>query len=393
MNELKAGNELAIAAFWEEVEREGSPLVESVQDSDGQVYVTFLWKGDTSTENVSVWGGITGWLTPPEDHQLTRLGDSNVWFKTYVTEGDSRTTYVMSVNDGVTKNPALFQPDPLNPETFRFKAPVVVPKESVFSVLSLPEAPKQIYLEEREGVPQGTVTEHKLPNPFDEEELVVWVHTPVGYSAEGEPYGLFLLTDGWMYKEWIGAPTILDNLLAEGQIPPMVTVMVHTPNRQALFANEGFVKYLATDLLAWVRETYHVTSASEQTIVGGSSASGLAALYLAHLFPQTFGNVLAQSPSLWWSPDANLQNPGVDVAKDWVTEQYAGSEALPVKIFMEVGTHEIRRQTRSVRKMRDLLAEKGYELFYSEYAGGHDYVCWRGSVADGLMALTSTWKR
>jgi enterochelin esterase-like enzyme len=27
---------------------------------------------------------------------------------------------------------------------------------------------------------------------------------------------------------------------------------------------------------------------------------------------------------------------------------------------------------------------------YSEYSGGHDFVCWRGSFADGLIALTAT---
>jgi enterochelin esterase-like enzyme len=24
---------------------------------------------------------------------------------------------------------------------------------------------------------------------------------------------------------------------------------------------------------------------------------------------------------------------------------------------------------------------------YSEYSGGHDMICWRGSLADGLIAL------
>jgi enterochelin esterase family protein len=39
------------------------------------------------------------------------------------------------------------------------------------------------------------------------------------------------------------------------------------------------------------------------------------------------------------------------------------------------------------RHTRDLLLTKGYSVNYHEYTGGYDYVCWRGSLADGLIAL------
>jgi enterochelin esterase-like enzyme len=30
---------------------------------------------------------------------------------------------------------------------------------------------------------------------------------------------------------------------------------------------------------------------------------------------------------------------------------------------------------------------EGYEVHYSEFNGEHTYICWRGSLADGLLAL------
>jgi enterochelin esterase-like enzyme len=39
------------------------------------------------------------------------------------------------------------------------------------------------------------------------------------------------------------------------------------------------------------------------------------------------------------------------------------------------------------RHMRDVLLAKGYEVHYQQFVGGHDYLSWRGTLADGLIAL------
>ena len=44
----------------------------------------------------------------------------------------------------------------------------------------------------------------------------------------------------------------------------------------------------------------------------------------------------------------------------------------------------------SNRLLRDVLLAMGYTVRYDEYYGGHDFMRWRGSIADGLIALIGT---
>jgi enterochelin esterase family protein len=37
-----------------------------------------------------------------------------------------------------------------------------------------------------------------------------------------------------------------------------------------------------------------------------------------------------------------------------------------------------------------VLLAKGYEVHYQQFNSGHDYLTWRGTLADGLIALVGT---
>lgn len=63
----------------------------------------------------------------------------------------------------------------------------------------------------------------------------------------------------------------------------------------------------------------------------------------------------------------------------------APGERVPVKFYMEVGRFDSLVEVN--RELRDIILLKGYHVIYHEFDGGHDYLWWRGSLADGLISL------
>jgi enterochelin esterase family protein len=121
-------------------------------------------------------------------------------------------------------------------------------------------------------------------------------------------------------------------------------------------------------------------------VIAGSSYGGLAATCAAIWYPRVFGSILSQSASYWWKPAA-------DSEYEWVRREISSREKLPLRAFITVGLLETipkpgnTNQVLVNRRLRDVLRTKGYEVYYTEFAGAHEYINWQGTLADGLVAL------
>jgi enterochelin esterase family protein len=233
------------------------------------------------------------------------------------------------------------------------------------------------------------------------------VYTPPDYAPNGEPAGLLVVFDGESsggdLKGFnpIPGPVILDNLIAKKRIDPVVAVFVDsgTTRDRDLGCYPPFADFVARELIPWVRSHFRVTTDPARTVVSGFSRGGLGAAFCAFRHPELFGNVLAQSGAFWWHPDADhdrkltpekRQLAALGRESGWLTRQFATSPARPVRFYLEAGQFEINEgggiRTES-RRLRDVLQAKGYQVTYSEHPGDHDYIVWRGTFADGLLAL------
>jgi enterochelin esterase-like enzyme len=394
--ELEAGVPAALERFWREISQAGTPLVEPVAGRAGagdEAIVTFLWRGGDGSGNVLV-------VISPADlataeglaaARLVRLPGSDVWYRSRRMRADARFTYALSVHDSLVPLAGAtpereearweaLQPDPRNPRR--------VPALRA-SLVELPAAPKQPWIEPRPGTPAGRLEEHTLRSERLANERIVRVYTPPGYDPAGPPYGLLVVLDGRTYTTDIPTPTVLDNLLAARLLPPLVAVFVANPSPAArgleMTCHPPFAEFLARELVPWVRRSYRVTADPQRTVLAGSSLGGLAAVYSALRFPDTFGNVLSLSGSFSWKP-AGESEP------EWLARQVATGPKLPLRFYLEAGLMEDQpREGASLlssnRHLRTALQAKGCAVEYREFNGGHSFLNWRGSLADGLLAL------
>jgi len=399
-----AAGDTSTESFWERVAQSGTPLIEPLEDDEKRTRVTFLWRATPETRNVMVLGSfVTG---PPTDYAMTRLDDTDVWYLTVRLPSGSRFAYVLSPNDPQAFGPpraaqraATVQGDPLNPRRWGCSQPSAT-RYDCQSMVELPGAPPQPWIVRNDSIPAGKIDKHKISSHLLKNERNLSVYTPPGYDANGKPYALLVLFDEGAYLNNVPTPVILDNLIAAGKIPPMVAVLIANPSQETrskeLPPNPQFADFLATELLPWVHAHYSVTSDPKLTTVGGSSFGGIAATYAGLRHPQIFGNVLCQSGSFWWAPERI--GPDVDATTEtgWLAKEFIKSPKLPLRFWMDAGVFEVDSRGNGgailepSRHMRDVLLAKGYEVHYQQFNSGHDYLNWRGTLADGLIALLGT---
>lgn len=392
---LARGDGDAVKRFWADVEKSGTPLIEELPagnpESGKQLLVTFLWRGG-DLRGVMLLGSLSN------DAPLARLGATDVWYRSYKVRRDARFTYRLApVTARITLDPndpqydrqavrAKAGIDPRNPHRHPPTG------EALLSVVELPDAPPRTWSVRRLGTPAGQVgREESFRSASLGGSRPVSVYTPPGYQAGGEPYPLLVVLDGTAYRDLIPLPVILDNLIAAGRIPPVVAVLAgrfEAEERDAdLACNPAFSRFLAEELLPWARQHYHVTADPARTVLAGSSLGGLAAACAAIEHPDRFGNVLAQSGSFAWKPDGAAR-------PEWVARRLAAGPKLPLRFSLDAGLLETWPPPAggpslldANRHLRDVLRAKGYDLTYSEYAGGHGHVNWQATLPEELAAL------
>jgi enterochelin esterase family protein len=255
--------------------------------------------------------------------------------------------------------------------------------------VELPKAAPQPWRIPSAKVPKGSLTRETVVSRLLKEDRVVTVYTPAGYAQSTVPCRLLILFDGEDYQSLIPAPTILDNLIAGGKVAPTVALLVHAQGTRFrdLLCSASFAGFVATELVPSARARYRISAGPQNVTVGGVSLGGLMAGYCGLQYPEVFGNVLSQSGAFWHGAPGLTADASPMPEDGWLARQFAAASRRPLRLWLEVGRLESTGMVNNNRRLRDVLTAKGYDVIYSEFTGGHDYLSWRGSLADAFMAL------
>ncbi|TLG75094.1 enterochelin esterase [Methylocystis sp. B8] len=414
------GEDVGTDRWWRRVAIEGCPIVSAI--GGNRARVLFLWRDPEGDETHSMTRRIYIDIPSVTDHHngelasLERIAGTDVWRWSFEVEADWRGSYSFIPVDDERLPPSepgaddevatrnwwrsafkLAQTDPLNPNQCH-----VGLRGQPFSAVHLPQAPFQTEWRDVDRKNRSAADVSRLQRmEWNSTRLSntrrVWIYR-TGATDKKRELPLVVLLDGQYWAEAMPVFSALDNTTQEDVLPPSVYLLIDSLDAslrmRELACDEAFLEAVQEELLPVAAIVAPFTRNPRKTVIAGQSFGGLAALFAGLRSPKRFGCVLAQSGSFWWpgayAREAVRPQPPADVSNspDVLARQVENSKSASsrLRVFLEAGSFEKVIRPASDRIHRTLIGA-GHDSHYRVYSGGHDPLCWRGGLLDGLSFL------
>jgi predicted alpha/beta superfamily hydrolase len=131
---------------------------------------------------------------------------------------------------------------------------------------------------------------------------------------------------------------------------------------------EAYLEFIVHTLKPIIDRDFRTMPGRESTGIAGSSMGGLISMWAFFKHPKTFGFAGVMSPALWF---------GGGSIYPFVKER----PFIPGRIYLDVGTNEGSEEMHDVRRLKDILTQKGYRpgrdlLYVVEMGGQHNERAW-----------------
>ena len=307
----------------------------------------------TGSENqVTVPGDANNWL--PDAFPMTRIDGTNLWYRGQVFEPDARLDYKF-VTNGV--NWIL---DPRNPRQ-------VTGGYGPNSELAMPGYVDPPEIEYYPDIPHGTTFDTTFFSVNLNNLRTIRVYMPPGYNpTSSQTYPVILFHDGLEYTSLGYARNIIDYLLHENLIDPIIAVFVPPVNRDAEYAfeqREEFSAFIVDELMPYIDSRYRTRTSPSYRAMIGFSFGGLISTQICYNHPESFGLCAPLSPAYWPNDKEVLWNVINGQQKD-------------LKFYLDWGSYEV-SIAYDGRNLKDAIINKGYQnVEWNEWHEGHSWGNW-----------------
>ena len=342
----------------------------------GDGVAMFIWRGEASS--VQLVGDMNNWDVEAAPYFI-RLEGTDLWYLETVFEEDARLDYKFVINGDD------WRLDPLNPRT-------IMGGFGPNSELMMPGYTIPDELLPTDGtIATGTIHQHTLDSLHLGQTRTFFVYVPAGQIVGAKTPSIYI-NDGGDYLNLIDAPAILDKLIADREIPPLVAVFIPPINRNLEYAlDDEYASFLADELVPFIQRTYDTDPDPARTGTLGASMGGLEAIFAAITRSDVFGLAAGQSGAYSVGDDAIIDK--LETAS--MGHDIGETSRRDLRLYLVVGTYETAISGDSStgdllaanRRLADVLKSTKYAFIYDERPEGHSWGLWKGTLGQALSYL------
>lgn len=254
------------------------------------------------------------------------------------------------------------------------------------------------------------------------------VYLPAGYDSGEQNYPVVYLLHGRgdTMSAWLNVRSTLDELISNGDIPPMIAILPDMPSSDRgnyyvdsvytgmLYRAEAVETAFFNDLIPHVDSTYRTLANRESRVIGGYSMGGYGAIRYSLAYPDMFMGVIVLSPAVYtplppsdsstrefgsFGDDTSLFNEDIYTNLNYPALLTTLSGEYRLNMFIAVGDDEWKHP--NAEDMEHDLDFEAHRFFnrvarvpsinseFRVYDGGHDWDVWQPGFVEGMTYLSN----
>jgi enterochelin esterase-like enzyme len=302
---------------------------------------------NSQAQSVSLAGDVSGWSP---DSVLTNVSGSNFWYCTDYYPNDARLDYKFVIN---ASNWIL---DPNNPNT-------CTGGFGPNSELRMPGSIKPPEITFSNSIAHGVIIDTICQSSALGNSRKVKIYLPAGYPSGMTAYPVVLFHDGLEYVSLGNAKNILDYLIANQMMAPVIALFVPPVDRSPEYSGNRkdlFTSFIVNELIPTIDAKFKTSRDPSRRAMIGASDGGNISLYIAMKHPEVFAKTGAQSSNVIPAISTTL----------------ASGPKLDLTFYLDIGTYDIPVLMPKVYNLKLILENKGYVNQFQEWHEGHSWGNW-----------------